>query len=343
MSSKSRISWRLKKELKNIIKEEEKHEFTFVKKTGIGLTLFSIILTLAVSAFSLIYDISTRNLYFITLLIIIILFIGVFCVYYDYVNEKNNHLKDMLEIKGLDYINLSTRLREYQRREDYQKFFSRYVHFESNVISVQLYDFSLSNKQEDYIIRIQYDNGYVDQENDLNAIVQGIYKFNKKSLNELKKAVLILFHAGNIDFLLKYISEMSPAQVKENDQNFILFTLAIDYYLEFIGEKGKEEDYYGDDLKRDKRRKRIGLAKAILRNEIIKDSIDYYFKYSGSDDSKETRHYYTEISHTMYGQKKIFLIAYDVENGESSVAVGNRVAKEFRKLLSENDLVKEVF
>lgn len=278
----------------------------------------------------------------------------------DKKDEEINHYKSLLERYGFDYVNLYNHLQKYETKEVYNEFCERFVSYHQNVLGVQLYDYSLSIKSNNYTIRLKYDQGYIDSEVSSNAIIQDVYKFDRNKVKDLKKAINLLEVNQDFDPLIKFIKEKSMDGTYNEDENFILLNFALDTVLRRITEEefSSQENYkkFITFLRlvyekiydaRSSGKRRIGITEAILLHEPIDNSTTHDFPYDGINDEKSTRNYLTHIIHTVSGEKKLFLIAYDLGKDNNMtqrniLELEEGIRKSFKDLLIEYKLVKNI-
>jgi hypothetical protein len=276
------------------------------------------------------------SLFIIWLIILTCLFI------IDKQNRELNHLDELIKEGTYGLVESYNQLSNLEKEKKYLEFFKQFVRYEEYVIGVQTYNYYLSSSRGKTNIRIEYDNGYVEGNQEINAIIQGEYIFNKRDVLTLRKGIYQNRLLDNTTLLqslffrkLESINELFP-------EDYAIISLAERELTQALGVD------VGDlpQLHKSKKQishKRLGIAKAILTFEFLNLSTYFGFSYRGKNNSKDRRHYSSFIVESSTGTKKLYLIVYQSEHFHSDddiILLEEKIISSFKNLLGTNGLIE---
>lgn len=294
---------------------------------------------------------ATKLTYAIPVSIGILIFVVVVSVFLSMLDARDQQIKkldDQLKSETKALWNHYGELSNFERDKLIRNFLEQFTLNQEYVCGVQIYKYSLKktlkNKAE---INIKYLDGYISTGEELNAIIQGHYSYNKFQLYSFKKVIESNSHNKLIDFLdktSKYLNQRDESLLNDDDAlRFSLLQLSRVYLEErFNIVLADNEVISYSKAEKLSKKKRIGIAHAIIKHEILGDSNSYKFAYTGDDDRKSSRKYLTYIVESVRGEKFLCLIVAKPEkswNNYTATHTMNQIRADFQDTLSQSGLV----
>ncbi|WP_455919506.1 hypothetical protein [Priestia megaterium] len=220
------------------------------------------------------------------------------------------------------------------------------------VIATQLYRYKF--RKSNCKIKVTYQDGYVVEDEKLNAVLQDYFEIDRALLNQLKNGIEEAQKNNNFakldDFLLDCLQDLNASPTIQNVNKevtqFSLFVLGVQYLLkeqngasDFLGpnrivrilaHRTKEEELYTLS--------RAGLMRSILNTELSLSSL-YCFEHIGNGD-KAGRVYLTlNVLRKDEPDPYLFLITVSpkVEEEQNQTQILSEILKEFVDQI-ENEL-----
>lgn len=210
-----------------------------------------------------------------------------------------------------------------------------FVKSEPHVYAVQLYNFKIKHYLSDTKIKVQYIDGYVEEEIDLNAMAQTYFTIDKRIYKEYTHALKQLELAADFVPIVRFIqtynrmlANKSLGDITRKDLMTLSFLELSDVILEkmFGVKTGRTLDpTIEEKIKEQGGKIRTGILKGILSFK----SRFFLFEYSGTG-SKRRRLYLTRYIN-IKGEDHVFLITLDqdVLNEENSEELLDKIQDRF--------------
>lgn len=294
---------------------------------------------------------ATKLNYEIPASIAILIFIVVLSIFLSMLDSKDQQIKqldDQLKSETKALWNHYGELSSFERDKLMRNFLKQFTLNQEYVCGVQIYKYSLKKTlKQKANINIKYLDGYISSGEELNAIIQGHYSYNKLQLHSFKKVIESNSHNKLIDFLhktSKYLNERDESLLNDNDALLFSLLQLSRVYLEerFNVVLADHEVISHSKSEKLSKKKRIGIAHAIIKHEILGDSNFYKFSYTGDDDRKSSRKYLTYIVESVRGEKFLCLIVSKPEeswNSYTATYTMNQIKADFQHTLSQSGLV----
>jgi multisubunit Na+/H+ antiporter MnhG subunit len=280
----------------------------------------------------------------------------------DIIDDKNKDLKTETKTLWKYYSELS----KYEKDKTIHTLLEAFVNSNEYVCGIQIYTFKLfsskiafpylqlskQNKQKHIrTIKLNYLNGYVREQEDLNAIAQSYYAFDKELLNQFSlKARAAFFHKQPndlTDFLIEKISYLKNKNIDELDDNDALIFALIELGISFIESRYELifPNFLDDEkIKLLKSKKRTGIANAIINFHQTTGHQWFSFAYKGNGDGKTSRQYISYITESVRGEKLLFLITVlSSEDWDSyeELAEHNKIRDQLENVLKNSGILFE--
>lgn len=260
------------------------------------------------------------------------------------IDKKNidiNYYQESLRDETSGLIESYSQLAEVEKDKKYLNFFHQFVRYEEYVLGVQTYNYYLSSKDGKSGIKIEYENGYIEENKDINAIIQAYYNFKKRDIVSLRKAIYRFRLTNDLSRLQDFFfTKANPIfQNKISPEDYALISLSGQELSEALNVDYGYLPFQDDELVS---KKRLGIAKAILTYEYFNLSTYFGFSYRGKSKLKDTRRYLSYIVESKTGTKKLYLIIYQTEQYHTENDIMNleeQIIVSFKNLLSANGLV----
>ena len=245
-----------------------------------------------------------------------ILFLVFFILFFRYwgnrKEEEIDSLKTKVESEMEILVQANTDLSRYRLRDNLSLLLEQFIQRHSYVIAVQLYTFLEQNLNRNTIFKVNFINGTVVENVNINAIHQLYYKTNSKSLREFRRAKRRLVEQDDPNPLLDYVldtysdlSEKPRSSMNEEDAclcSFMFLGLEIlekDYQvgIESLGQgQGKFDSLLNDY--------RTGLLRGGLTN-------DAFYTFTHTRENEKFNRQYLTRSVKVRNEETLFLIALD--------------------------------
>lgn len=248
-----------------------------------------------------------------------------------------------------------------EAEEDMRKFitnFTEHANKKHYVVATQIYRYKFS--KTNYKVKINYEDGYVIEEERINAVIQEHFEVDKNLFKELDKIVKAIRKDENdlnsIDrFMTRLIDKLdhNPRIIDLNKElnQFNLLVLAIQFFLsvgntadDFLGaNKLISILNHGDKENELYTRTRTGLTRAIINAELNMSSL-YCFEHIGKND-KSGRVYLTiKVKRKNDPTPYIFLITVSskIEEEPEQVTILTEVLNDFIHQLEKELGITEV-
>lgn len=262
----------------------------------------------------------------------------------DRKNSEINYLQNQINQGTYGLFSFSQELANLKKEEEYLKFFRQFVRYEEYVISIQTYNYYLSSSRGTTEIKIEYENGYVEEKKDINAIIQGNYTFRKRDIVSLRKGIYKYRILSDLSDLEEYFFRKSETNFKNKPDDYALFSLAKTELTNATGvDIGEHSSPLDSEISKMLSKKRLGIAKAILTYEHLKLSTYYSFSYLGKNKSKDNRRYLSYIVESTNGTKRLYLIVYQSEPYSTEndiILLEEQIIKSLKNLFVTNQLVE---
>ncbi|MBM7602781.1 hypothetical protein JOC75_000751 [Metabacillus crassostreae] len=256
--------------------------------------------------------IDERKISIIWLLLPLVFFVILFRFALNKKEEEIIDLRAKLESEMEILVYANTELSSYRLQDNLSKLLDQFVKRHPYVIAVQLYHFSEQNLNRNTIFKLNFVDGTVVEDVNINAIHQLYYKSRTRFVREFRDAKKMLLEEDDPNALLNFIidtysmlSEKSRSSMNEEDAclcSLMVLGLEIlerDYQLGIESLGNGEEKF--DSLLNDYR---TGL----LRGALMNDSL-YTFTHT-RDNEKLNRQYLTRLV-KVRNEETLFLIALD--------------------------------
>ena len=228
--------------------------------------------------------------------------------------EENKEYRDIIKDKSLNILVNLKDMQRLHKQDNLREFIKNYTNRNPFVIAVQIYRFNIKHSRSFTEYRVNYVDGYVRENEEVNAITQTCYKIGRRIFKQFSIAYKeYLDDSKNTSKMVTFVeNQLTRLNDKSTscitEQDCIIYSLVI-YLIQVLAEEGEEiistiEDSKKEDLLNNK--KRTGLLRGII------DGNSYKFSYTGEDDNKKNRQYVTfckEINKVEY----IFLITFSPE------------------------------
>lgn len=327
------------REINNIKILEKKYTVTTI---GYGISIFSFLvgiigLLIGLNVFK--FKLSEQSSIFLILFSMVSF---ILLIWVDKTNEKMNFYKRELADGSNGLIAHYGDLGRFKLKEKYLDFFYQFTRYEAQVLAIQTYTYNLVSKRTKVEVKLTNEYGYVAENVDMNAIIQGYYNFNKRDLIELKDALFQINIYSKVDYLLNFIThrEKNSDLFGQTQESIAL----VEYAKNILKEQFNAEIPSPFSLNKVKKIKRLGIVTSIINYEYFNESSNFSFTYNGVDKQKNDRHYLTFIVESATGEKRLYLIVYRVEQTRSNddiINIGNDIAFSFKKLMKANNLVDD--
>lgn len=280
--------------------------------------------------------IDERKISMVWLLLPVVVFIILFRFGLNKKDEEIKDLRTKLESEMEILVHANTELSSYRLQDNLSKLLDQFVKKYPYVIAVQLYHFSEQNLNRNTIFKMNFIDGTVVEDININAIHQLYYKSKSRYIREFRNAKRMLIEEDNPNFLLDFIldtysmlSEKPKSSMNEEDAclcSLMVLGLEIlerDYQLGIESLGNGEEKF--DSLLNDYR---TGLLRGALMNDAL-----YTFTHT-RDNEKLNRQYLTRLV-KVRNEETLFLIALDasVLDDEAYDNIMVDIGKGFESLL----------
>ncbi|MGR0331826.1 hypothetical protein ACUU9X_28195 [Bacillus cereus] len=281
-------------------------------------------------------------------ILIFVVFVSIFLSMLDARQQKIKQLDDQLKKETKELWNHYGELSRFERDKSIRNFLKQFTLNQEYVCGVQIYKYSLKKTSKVKTeINIKYLDGYISQHEELNAIIQGNYSYDKSQLRSFKKVI----ESNNDNKLIEFISKTRDYlnfrdETLLNDDDALRYSLLqlARFYLRVRHNIVIKDEEVLSHKKAQKlsKKKRIGIAHAIIKHEILNDSMFYQFDYNGDDDRKSSRKYLTYIVESVRGEKFLCLIVTKPEQFWNEYLLNhnmNSIRADFQDSLSQSGLV----
>ncbi|MFZ3578038.1 hypothetical protein [Virgibacillus sp. DJP39] len=219
--------------------------------------------------------IDERKISMVWLLLLGVFFIILFRFWLIRKDEEIKVLRTKLESEMEILVQANTELSSYRLQDNLSKLLDQFVKKYPYVIAVQLYHFFEQNLNRNTIFKVNFIDGTVVEDVNINAIHQLYYKSKSRYIREFRKANRMLLKEENPNFLLDFVldtysmlSEKPKSSMNEEDACLCslmvlgLELLEKDYQLGIESLGNGEEKF--DSLLNDYR---TGLLRGALMND----------------------------------------------------------------------------
>lgn len=250
-----------------------------------------------------------------------------------YSDKKNEEIND-LEAKMQNHVEMlilaHEKLGPYQLKEILLEFFKSYVTSHPYVLGVQLYDYSQQHLHGKTVLKLNYIDGFTQEQIDANAVQQSYYIFNISLFREFRDAYELSFQQLQsimeedsdlngaeeafdpeplIKFVQKYNHRLSTKPIQAlNEEDAIEFSFAeLGMFLISIG-VGETIEWYLDSNKVDKLKtlkKRTGFLQAIM------GQIPFTFQHNDSNQKADRQYISSPI--LVNDKQFVYMILLDPE------------------------------
>ncbi|MFB5089495.1 hypothetical protein PGC35_20305 [Psychrobacillus sp. PGGUH221] len=218
------------------------------------------------------------------------------------------------------------------------------------VIATQIYRYHFSKTSS--ILRINYQDGYVVEEEPLNAVIQENFRIEKKLYRTLEKAVKNVQRDENDlvlleDFMYQQIAELekSPTIVNINKElnQFNFLILAIQFFLnignnsrKFLEKENNLVSALNNQQKEDKlyTMSRTGLIRSILNAELGMSAL-YSFRHIGENEKKGRVYLTIQVKREKESKPYIFLITVspEIKDEDDQIKIFTEILESFIKVI----------
>lgn len=228
--------------------------------------------------------------------------------------EENKEYRAIIKDKSLDLLINLKEMQKLHKQDKLREFIKNYTNKNPYVLAVQIYRFNIKHSRSFTEYRVNYVDGYVSDDEEVNAITQTCYRINRKTFKLFSDAYLeYLKDSSNTEKMVSFVNNQLARLNFKNisaitEEDCIIYSLVI-YLIQVLAEEGEEiistiADSGKEDILNNK--KRTGLLRGII------DGNSYKFSYTGADDNKKNRLYVTfckEINNIQY----MFLLTFSPE------------------------------
>lgn len=228
--------------------------------------------------------------------------------------EENKEYRAIIKDKSLDLLINLKEMQKLHKQDKLREFIKNYTNKNPYVLAVQIYRFNIKHSRSFTEYRVNYVDGYVSDDEEVNAITQTCYRINRKTFKLFSDAYLeYLKDSSNTEKMVSFVNnQLARLNFKSisaiTEEDCIIYSLVI-YLIQVLAEEGEEiistiADSGKEDILNNK--KRTGLLRGII------DGNSYKFSYTGADDNKKNRLYVTfckEINNIQY----MFLLTFSPE------------------------------
>lgn len=256
--------------------------------------------------------IDERKISIVWLLLLGVVFIILFRVWLNRKDEEIDNLRTRLESEMEILVHANTELSSYRLQDNLSKLLDQFVKKYPYVIAVQLYHLSEQNLNRNTIFKVNFIEGTVVENVNINAIHQLYYKSKSKYIREFRNAKRMLVKEDNpnllLDFVLDTYSLLSdkPKSSMDEEDAFLCSLMVLglemlekDYQIGVESLGNGEEKF--DSLLNDYR---TGLLRGALMNDVF-----YTFTHT-RENEKLNRQYLTRLV-KVRNEDTLFLIALD--------------------------------
>lgn len=231
------------------------------------------------------------------------------------ISSLKEEIKEYREITKDKSLDLLINLKDMQRihkQDKLREFIKNYTKSNPYVVAVQIYQFNYKHTILNTVYKVNYVDGYVRDDEEVNAISQIFYRVSrtvtKQFYNAYKEYIDNNYTKLN-KFVTSQLKKLNSKKIEDiSDEDCIVYSLVI-YSIQLLSENGEEiistiYDPNKEELLNNK--KRTGILRGIIHNDF------YKFNYTGNDDIKKDRLYVTfckEINYVDY----LFLITFSPE------------------------------
>lgn len=224
--------------------------------------------------------------------------------------------RELTKDKSLDILINLKDMQKLHKKEKLRELIKSYACRNPYVLAVQIYGFNLKHTAKCTEYRVNYLDGYVRDDEEVNAITQSYYKVNRKIFKSF--ANTYMDYIGNPEKHSEKLKNFVESQLLRLDakkivditeEDCVIYALVI-YLIQILQENEDEiiSTSFTDLKKVDilNNKKRTGMLRGIINNDF------YKFSYSGEDDNKKNRIYVTfckPINNSDY----LFLITFSPE------------------------------
>lgn len=228
-------------------------------------------------------------------LLIIISFVAIHFIYSKKVNlykEQINIKEDLLKDKSKLIWEKYHDLHIFKFNEVINKSLEEYVINTPEIVAIQIYKYKMFTNKKDVCFKINFKYGYIEESNNINAIIQDHYSIEKKVFDRIKN----ILKSNDIEKYNQFIRALTRHLNGKQFKNFSEYDCTKYYVAEYLiqrllklqginkiifqilSDPKKEEDV--------KKMKRMGIFKGILNKEF------YYF--TNLKKTKKNRGYLTK-------------------------------------------------
>ncbi|MFD2044657.1 hypothetical protein ACFSTA_08125 [Ornithinibacillus salinisoli] len=272
----------------------------------------------------------------VVLLLPVVVFVIVFKYWNDKKDEEIDELKKKLESEMEILVHANTDLSKYRLQDNLSILLDQFIQKHPYVIAVQIYHFQEQNMNRNTTFKINFIDGTVVEDVNINAIHQLYYISKSKYVSDFRKARKLLIEEDDpnklLDFVLdtySILNKKSSSSMNEEDAclcSLMFLGLEIlekDYQLgiESLGNSDEKIRSLLDDY-------RTGLLRGALMNDAF-----YTFTHT-RENEKLNRQYLTRLVRVR-DEQTLFLIALDasVLEDEDYDNIINNIGEDFEKLL----------
>lgn len=280
----------------------------------------------------------------------VILIMGVVYMVNQYGNEKNAKINDLEKVIERGYLSLTSEYSELSQfrfkkiQEETLRIFVRQNEF---VPAAQVYEYSVSKTSPlRTIIKLNYSQGFVDDGEEINALIKAKYIYEKGELRRLERAIKKPKPMKLVKYITSWrnnLNELSKEGISEKEViKFSLLQVAVDYSSrmaqsitrKYLNNYSMEKELHS--------LKRTGIARAIISYDFFEDPEPYHFNYTGSLKRKTNRNYTCMIRKGIDGVNYLYLLTLQIDSGISKSIFNNIVSdteQKFETLLKERGLL----
>ncbi|HFU7081009.1 hypothetical protein [Bacillus thuringiensis] len=262
-------------------------------------------------------------------------------IYQQYKKATDEYAQETTE-QGKVLLKKYHELRELQFKQTLSLTLEDFCKTHTEITAAQIYKYSKIPRRKSVLVKVNYVDGFVKDQTNLNGMMQKYYEINKNVYKDYHQSIQsFLNDFENIDpllnFIIKYKNQLDSKPLDDLDYNdAIVYGLISDSYDLLTKHFPETEIVYVDTDKKMKldeinHKERTGILRG------IESELFYEFKYEGNG-TKKGRQYITRTI-TLQNDKHILLITVDVDLVPDEEQQKNErfeaLIKEFQDMLHE--------
>lgn len=280
----------------------------------------------------------------------------------DIIATKNKELQTETKSLWHYYGELSN----YEIKRNLDNLLESFVVSNEFVCGIQVYKYRIFNSKIVYPFmsvgetptknitkfKLEYQNGYIREGEDLNAIAQSYYEYENILLEEFSlKAKLALDQKKPdelINFLIEKIDYLKKKSIDDIDDNDTMLFSLIELGMSFIEWRYNlvfDSFIEVEKISLLKKKKRTGIINAIINFHKVSGQSWFSFVYKGNGDGKAERKYMSYIIENTRGEKLLFLITVNTPDGwdyYEELNLHNKIRQDLIKVLKNTKAVMNV-